>query len=150
MRTFLSRPCEGGVGAEHPLMQRVRGAQLPAYLGEMNGRSDWTFRTSHRDLGENMRGHFAFRSRIFRIRKKSAKKCLIVAGSTCIAMIFWLADYQKFSNPAKSWVPSLRSPAPNHLRSPYRGPTYCGVPEETWFILPTLEKAENLETAPNC
>ena len=48
----------------------VRGAQHPAYRGEINGRSDWTLRTSHRGLGENIRGHCALRNQIFRIRKK--------------------------------------------------------------------------------
>ena len=46
-------------------------------------------------------------------------------------------------------TPTLRSRAPDHLRSSRRGPTYSGVPEEPWCKLPELEKPEDFDIATN-
>ena len=51
-------------------------------------------------------------------------------------------DYQKMPNSLKSWVHPLRFRAPDHLRSSYRGQTYCGVPENTLLMVRGSERAE--------
>ena len=52
------------------------------------------------------------------------------------------ADYQKMPNSLKSWVHRLRSRAPDHFKSSYRGQTYCGVPESTLLMVRGSESAE--------
>ena len=52
------------------------------------------------------------------------------------------ADYQKMPNSLASWVHPLRSRAPEHVKSSYRGQTYCGVPENTLLIVRGFERAE--------
>ena len=54
-----------------------------------------------------------------------------------------LADYQKMPNSLKSWVHPLRFRAPDHLKSYYRGQTYCGVPENTLLMLSRPETTEH-------